>query len=677
MLNKPAAGPPGIPTPGAGLRWRRRRDRTDFDLDLSAVSEWERVEELATDEREAVLLDAFHRRWRRSRTIRLVCMLITAISHFARLMGASLWLSDSADSLIGAGAIVDMLAVCLLVPTTALALRRELGWRQRVAWISMQYVTWACVTLSLVLHQIACSDLNDEEAARQPGGAATCRSIHANSIPVIPSTITFSFLVIGVVGLQLPAVPTSVVGVASDVALLSTGFAVGVDLDTENTRVLFSHAIVMGVIVLLLRTVQRNEQGLVVTHQQSTRQRYLERSQAIAKASVEAHKATLGYVMHELRNPIHVMAGALWIMRDSWPFPRKHELTHELSALERSVQTCKTLVDDVMDLRRLRDGRLAVRPQWTRVAGVVRDAVNQVARMSPVPVALRVDTATAELRGLLGDSDGLRGLVALLDPLRVKQVLLNGLTNAAKASNGAPFPVVVLLRHSCTMRVRAHQWTQTASTTRRRPLGRGATAEPSDTEAGAFTDPDTEEGEAEASGSRSGSASGSVVRRGSDRSGGRAGRAGRASHSGLFSASGSMISLRSLRGGHVLGLARARRRPKRRSTVTGLHRIAATPHGERVAADRRRVDPAAHGKPLRRLGSDPALLGEELEVALSLVPCEQCPRRRLQERMRQQRLEAGGEGLSDTLCHDESVAGSTATMGDSSVDTGTGTGTGT
>lgn len=152
----------------------------------------------------------------------------------------------------------------------------------------------------------------------------------------------------------------------------------------------------------------------------------------------------------QLRNPIHVMAGSLWIMREAWPFRRGHELSQELATLEQSVQTCKALVDDVLDLRRLRDGKLTVHAHWTRVAGVFRDAVNQVSRISPVPMMI-----------MFGGSDGrpertapnLRSVAGLLDPLRVKQVLLNGLTNAAKASVLADLPVTVLPALQCCYRL--------------------------------------------------------------------------------------------------------------------------------------------------------------------------------------------------------------------------------
>lgn len=82
------------------------------------------------------------------------------------------------------------------------------------------------------------------------------------------STITASFLIIGVVGLQLPAALTCMFGIAGDVAILGTTVAVGVEVDIENLRVLLSHAIILGVITMLLHVVQRNEDALVVTHQQ-------------------------------------------------------------------------------------------------------------------------------------------------------------------------------------------------------------------------------------------------------------------------------------------------------------------------------------------------------------------------------------------------------------------------
>lgn len=170
----------------ADARLSRRRGHSAVGLDSGAEPDWWLHDELGSDERDAILLDAFHRRWRRSRAIRLVCMVVVALIHVARLLGAALWLTEDGDGAIAAAVLTDLVAVTLLVPASALALRRHLACRQHTGWIALQLGAWSCVTLSLVLHQVACSNLSHADAMSHPGGATTCRAIHANSIPVIP-----------------------------------------------------------------------------------------------------------------------------------------------------------------------------------------------------------------------------------------------------------------------------------------------------------------------------------------------------------------------------------------------------------------------------------------------------------------------------------------------------------
>eukprot|EP00499_Haloplacidia_sp_CaronLabIsolate_P015546 CAMPEP_0196793514 /NCGR_PEP_ID=MMETSP1104-20130614/33091_1 /TAXON_ID=33652 /ORGANISM="Cafeteria sp., Strain Caron Lab Isolate" /LENGTH=486 /DNA_ID=CAMNT_0042163885 /DNA_START=90 /DNA_END=1547 /DNA_ORIENTATION=+ len=203
-------------------------------------------------------------------------------------------------------------------------------------------------------------------------------------------------------------------------------FSFGVIADVQSLRYLGGHISFLAICLLILFKVENLSHIKLQADALSRRTRRLERERVAREASIQAHKATLGYVMHELRNPLHIMAGSLWVMRDGWPFAADHELSDELATLERAVSSCKVLVDDVLDLRRLREGRLTLQPRACRLAGVVRDAVNQVSRISPVPVLLRMRDA---------DDDGVLGLVrAVFDSMRVKQVLLNGLTNAVKAS---------------------------------------------------------------------------------------------------------------------------------------------------------------------------------------------------------------------------------------------------
>ncbi len=130
---------------------------------------------------------------------------------------------------------------------------------------------------------------------------------------------------------------------------------------------------------------------------------------------VDEIEVVLGQLVHELRTPATVVSGIADMLvrdRDTMPSATADELH---GALRRNTAVLTELMD--------------------RVASGVRAASGQVERR---PVALRalVEDTLADLRSLLGVDrvivTGDPDLVAEVDPLRIRQVLTNLLTNAAK-----------------------------------------------------------------------------------------------------------------------------------------------------------------------------------------------------------------------------------------------------
>lgn len=76
--------------------------------------------------------------------------------------------------------------------------------------------------------------------------------------------------------------------------------------------------------------------------------------EAAARAAFHSHEQTVGFVFHELRNPLHRVLGSLWLLKEQWSHPQGHELTSELHNVERGVRQIRSLLDDVVDLDRVR-----------------------------------------------------------------------------------------------------------------------------------------------------------------------------------------------------------------------------------------------------------------------------------------------------------------------------------
>ncbi len=157
----------------------------------------------------------------------------------------------------------------------------------------------------------------------------------------------------------------------------------------------------------------------------------LERAQASLvaawKAKDEAERFKTDFVTnvsHELRTPLNLVVGFAEMMMTSpesyggVPLPGPYR--SDLNAIYHSAQHLLALVDDVLDLARIEAGKFALAREKVDIASLVEEAVNVVR-----------DYITAKgLELQIRLSDDLPPL--WIDRLRIRQVLLNLLVNAAR-----------------------------------------------------------------------------------------------------------------------------------------------------------------------------------------------------------------------------------------------------
>ena len=129
-------------------------------------------------------------------------------------------------------------------------------------------------------------------------------------------------------------------------------------------------------------------------------------------------------VSHELRTPLNLIVGFSEMMAtapESYggvPLPREYR--GDVLATYRSARHLSDLIDDVLDLSRIEAGRMPLVKETTDLGEVVREATDMVRGL-------------AEARGLWLELDGPDDLPWLpLDRTRIRQVLLNLLTNATR-----------------------------------------------------------------------------------------------------------------------------------------------------------------------------------------------------------------------------------------------------
>lgn len=128
----------------------------------------------------------------------------------------------------------------------------------------------------------------------------------------------------------------------------------------------------------------------------------------------------LATLSHELRNPLAAIRTSAQIM--SMPAATKEALQRSQSVIQRQVHTMALLLDDLLDVARITQGKLTLRPEQVSLVELIGTAVEGVQPM--------LDGRRQRLDVKLPDHD----LRFEADPLRLSQVLMNLLTNASKYS---------------------------------------------------------------------------------------------------------------------------------------------------------------------------------------------------------------------------------------------------
>jgi PAS domain S-box-containing protein len=128
----------------------------------------------------------------------------------------------------------------------------------------------------------------------------------------------------------------------------------------------------------------------------------------------EARRAFIANAAHELRTPLTVVSGIAGMLSERRDALRPSQVADSFEALERQVERIRVLIDNLLDLSQIEQGRLAVNLQPVGL----RSATERAMEGAPPPAGVR-------FRVLVDD-----GVAVVADPNRLDQVLVNFLTNA-------------------------------------------------------------------------------------------------------------------------------------------------------------------------------------------------------------------------------------------------------
>lgn len=152
------------------------------------------------------------------------------------------------------------------------------------------------------------------------------------------------------------------------------------------------------------------------------RQQQLLDAKETAERASQAKSAFLSRMSHELRTPLNSIIGFAQLLANSRRASLSDKQTDQVRHIERNGRHLLTLINEILDLARIESGRLSLSLDTVDLDQILDDVLDTV-------------TPAAEARGIaIGREASATGAAVLLiaDRLRLKQVLINLLTNAVK-----------------------------------------------------------------------------------------------------------------------------------------------------------------------------------------------------------------------------------------------------
>ncbi len=189
---------------------------------------------------------------------------------------------------------------------------------------------------------------------------------------------------------------------------------------------LLNGALLLVLMILALLTVHYLRRRILVKRIKKTNCRMEETIKSLDLAQQKSHESEMmktrfiQNMSHEIRTPLNAIVGfadVLTVMEDELTDEEKADITMKICD---NSNMLTTLVNDILDLTSLESGQFDMRMKVVNVNTLCRDAIETIKGKQPLNVALRFTTN-------IDDS-----FTTTTDPYRVKQVLLNLLSNAQK-----------------------------------------------------------------------------------------------------------------------------------------------------------------------------------------------------------------------------------------------------
>ena len=164
----------------------------------------------------------------------------------------------------------------------------------------------------------------------------------------------------------------------------------------------------------------REERRLAAENEQAARREVLEVQNRRIEEASRLKSEFVANMSHELRTPLNSIVGFTELMIDARFGPMPDRYTEFAKIMHASAHHLLQLINDILDLAKVESGKIDFQPESVDLSAVVAEAMAIIGGLA----AKRKITLRVELDQTLDR--------VYLDPMRLKQVLYNYLSNAVK-----------------------------------------------------------------------------------------------------------------------------------------------------------------------------------------------------------------------------------------------------
>ncbi|MRW91118.1 response regulator [Duganella sp. FT80W] len=179
---------------------------------------------------------------------------------------------------------------------------------------------------------------------------------------------------------------------------------------------------------------QREAMRRQVEELQAARQQQ-EETQAQLRHALLMRDEFMSMVSHEMRTPLNTLyletqLRKMQLERGNMAAFGAEQLQRMVARDDRQIQSIIRLIDDMLDVSRIRSGKLSLRPGWVELSGLLRRVVHDLTpQATTAGTSITLDAATP--------------VSGWWDEFRIEQIVVNLLTNALRYGCAQPVQVTL------------------------------------------------------------------------------------------------------------------------------------------------------------------------------------------------------------------------------------------